>query len=241
MARAAGQIFGPTSKGPRVKVCGLVRREDAEYAARAGASYVGSIFAGGPRAVDPAVARANGEAAAAAASGAGRFAPQRVAVVGAQNPANVTRIAREAGADIVQLHADPEPDGVLAMRLAWRGPVWAALRVAGPALPPHAAELFAVADAVVLDARVPGGALGGTGVALAWAELAGAVTEARAGTEAALVLAGGLTPENVVEAALALSPDVVDVSSGVEHAPGVKRHAAVLHFVSRAHAAYRDM
>jgi phosphoribosylanthranilate isomerase len=154
-----------------------------------------------------------------------------VAVVGSGAPSVTAPIALAAGADVIQLHADPTADDVTAMRRHWQGQVWAALRVEGATLPPFAAELFDAADAVVLDARVAG-ALGGTGVTLPWAELAEALTAARRGRT--LVLAGGLRPATVAEAAAALAPDVVDVSSGVESSPGVKRHADVLSFVAQA-------
>jgi phosphoribosylanthranilate isomerase len=226
------EIVSPLGRGPRVKVCGLVREEDAVLAARAGAAYLGSIFAGGPRAIDAATARRNAGAARAAARGAGRLAPQGVAVIGRQLPLEAARLAREATLDIIQLHADPEPRDVGATRRAFGGPVWAALRVEGTALPAHAADLFAAADAIVLDARVPGATLGGTGVTLPWAELGEALAAVRGRTP--LVLAGGLRPSNVAEAVALLGPDVVDVSSGVEDAPGVKRHANVLSFIHEA-------
>lgn len=218
--------------GPRVKICGLVRADDAAFAARAGAAFVGSIFAGGPRAVDAAAAHRNVEAARAAARAAGRPAPRGVAVVGAQTPADAARLARDAALDVVQLHADPDARDVDALRRAWPGPVWAALRVAGTTLPAHAADLFAAADAVVVDAKVHGGALGGTGVALDWAALADALAAVRGRTT--LVLAGGLRASNVAEAVARLAPDVVDVSSGVEAAPGVKRAEDVLSFIAEA-------
>ena len=80
-----------------------------------------------------------------------------------------------------------------------------------------------------------GGALGGTGVALPWAELDEALQAVRGRTP--LVLAGGLRSDNVEEAAAVLRPDVVDVSSGVESMPGVKRHAEVLSFIIAARRA----
>ncbi len=221
--------------GPRVKICGLVRSEDAAFAAGAGASFVGSIFAGGPRAIAPEVARRNVEAARAAAARSGHQPPLAVAVVGSQRPLDAVRLARDAGVDIVQLHADPDPAAVVAMRRLWGGPVWAALRIPGVELPPHATELFAVADAVVVDAKVMGGALGGTGVTLPWAELNDALQAVRGPTP--LVLAGGLNSDNVAVAAALLRPDVVDVSSGVESTPGVKRHAEVLSFIIAARRA----
>ena len=79
--------------------------------------------------------------------------------------------------------------------------------------------LFTTADAIVLDARSER-ALGGTGEALPWDDLA--VDLARDRGSAAVVLAGGLKPDNVASAVRTLAPDVVDVSSGVEISPGMK-------------------
>ena len=214
---------------PAIKVCGLVRDGDAAAAARAGAAYVGSVFAGGPRAVDARTSRANRRAAQAAAPGR---APRSVGVMGTQAPDVMAALAADAGLDVLQLHADPDARAVDAVRRAWAGPVWAVLRLTGADWPPHAADLFAAADAVVLDARVPGHALGGTGVPLPWGALAAAVDRARGATP--LVLAGGLRPENVATAVRLLAPDVVDVSSGVERAPGEKDHARVAAFVAAA-------
>ena len=225
MARARG---GP----PAIKICGLVRAEDAAEAARLGAAYVGSIFAGGPRLIDAATARANVAAARAAAPDA---PPTGVGVMGTQPPEEIARLASAAGLGAVQLHADPTADSVAAVRRAWSGEVWAVLRIAGTTLPPHASELFDSADAVVLDAKVDGHRLGGTGVALPWQALAEALAPLRAG--APLVLAGGLRPENVAEAVAALAPDVVDVASGVERAPGEKDHARMAAFLAAARPA----
>jgi phosphoribosylanthranilate isomerase len=203
----------------RVKYCGLTRAADAAVAGEIGASYVGAIFAGGPRAVQPAAAR---DVLAAAGAGV-----RRVGVFADQPPEVVAAVAREAQLDVVQLHADPTADTVDAVRRRYGGLVWAVLRPTGDDLPDRAPALFAVADAVLLDAQVPG-ALGGTGQTLPWAALRDAVDRARgAGT---LVLAGGLTPTNVGAAIAALAPDVVDVSSGVEHEPGVKDHSRMRAF-----------
>ena len=217
---------------PAVKICGLVRPDDAALAGRLGADYVGSIFAGGPRMIDAATARANVAAARVAAPGR---PPRAVGVMAAQTPAEVARLAREATLDAVQLHADPDADMVAAVRAVWGGEVWAVLRIAGTTLPPHAAALFDVADAVVLDARVDGPLLGGTGVALDWDGLAAALEPHRG--RASLVLAGGLRPENVAAAVRALRPDVVDVSSGVERSPGVKDPDRVAAFLAAARSA----
>ncbi len=82
-----------------------------------------------------------------------------------------------------------------------------------------AEELFQCADAVVLDTRDAAG-LGGTGRSFEWGEIAEVLDPIR--RRAKLAVAGGLTPENVARAIDSLAPDVVDVSSGVESAPGIK-------------------
>ncbi len=218
--------------GPAVKICGLVRAEDAAEAARQGADYVGSIFAGGPRLIDPSTARANVAAARAAATAR---PPLAVGVMGGQAAADVAAIAEAATLDVVQLHADPDARAVAAVRAVWGGQVWAVLRIAGTDLPPQTEALFDAADAIVLDAKVDGAQLGGTGVALAWDALADALAPYRG--RATLVLAGGLRPENVALAIAALRPDAVDVSSGVERAPGEKDPARVAAFLAAARSA----
>ena len=211
------------------KICGLVRPDDAAVAAASGARYVGTILAGGPRLLTPAAARTVFDKAGTAT---------RVVVVGHEPVDDIVRAAMAAGADIVQLHGDPSPRMVLDLRARWPGGIWAALRVPPHAFDPErAAALFAVADGVVLDAYVPG-ALGGTGVAIDWRALHAPLAAVRAADDASalLVLAGGLTPENVQTAIRLLAPDVVDVSSGVESAPGIKDHARVRRFIAAARA-----
>lgn len=221
--------------GPAIKFCGLTRTEDAAVAATLGASFVGVIFAGGPRVVTPPRAAEIVAAARAAAARAGVPAPRAVGVFADQPPAEIGVVAREAGLDVVQLHADPGADAVHGVRARFDGAVWGVLRIDASVLPPRAEGLFASADAVVLDARVSG-ALGGTGVTLPWAALVDALAPHRA-APAALVLAGGLRPENVAEAIRIVHPDVVDVSSGVESAPGVKDHARMRALAERARVA----
>lgn len=216
-----------------VKICGLVRPADAAVAVAAGARYVGAIFAGGARVVTPIAAREIFDQAGTAT---------RVVVVGHEPVDDIVRAAMAAGADIVQLHGDPSPRMVQDLRERWPGGIWAVLRV-----PPQsfdtdrAAALFAVADGVVLDALVPG-ALGGTGVAIDWKALDAPVRAVRAAADASalLVLAGGLTAENVQLGIRYLSPDVVDVSSGVESAPGIKDHTRVQRFIAAARGDSRD-
>jgi phosphoribosylanthranilate isomerase len=215
-----------------VKLCGIVRAEDAAAAGRLGADYLGAIFAGGPRLVPPAVVRANVAAAREAATAPG---PLAVGVMGTQPPDEIAHLAEAATLDAVQLHADPDAEAVAAVRRAFPGEVWAVLRIAGTAIPARAAGLFQAADAVVLDAMVAWTPYGGTGVTLEWEALAESLAPYRG--PARLVLAGGLRPENVAGAVRALRPDVVDVSSGVERAPGVKDPDRMAAFLAAARSA----
>lgn len=203
-----------------IKFCGMTRVEDASAAAALGARYVGVIFAGGPRQVSLAAAMQILESLSSGTS--------RAAVFAGDQPREIERRATSLGLGVVQLHADPRAADVDALRAVWGGgEIWAALRVSGTELPPHAAELFAAADAVVLDARSDG-TLGGSGVTLPWERLAEPLSRARRGAK--LVLAGGLRAGNVGQAIRCLAPDVVDVSSGVEAAVGIKDPARMRKF-----------
>jgi len=202
-----------------VKFCGLTRSADAEFAASLGAAYVGVIFAQSPRRLDPIAASEVFSGVRGRASTVGVFGPASVETIAA--------VASEAGLDIVQLHGDPTPGVVERVRPFFGGEVWAVVRIAGSELPKEAAALLGVADAVVLDAKVPG-RLGGTGTAFDWDGIARTLDRRR--VRARVVLAGGLNPENVAHAVRVVAPDVVDVSSGVESAPGIKDHARMRAF-----------
>jgi phosphoribosylanthranilate isomerase len=196
-----------------IKFCGMTRLDDARVAASLGAAYVGAIFAGGPRMIS-------------AEWAAQVFADlpatmHRVGVFADQGADEITRMARIASLDVVQLHGEAGVARIDALRRGFSGAIWSVVRVAGTALPASAGELAAASDGLLLDAYVAG-TLGGTGVTLPWAALAASIDALRGG--ATIILAGGLTPENVAGAIAALAPDVVDVSSGVEDAPGQKNH-----------------
>jgi phosphoribosylanthranilate isomerase len=201
----------------------MTRPQDAAFAAEIGASYVGVVFADGPRCVSPSRAREVLDAAGAGVKRAGVF--------GTNAPGDIARICEAAGIDIVQLHADPTVADVRAIRKQFKGEVWAAIRIAGVHIPPEAELLFDIADAIVLDAKSEK-RLGGTGEALPWDDIA--VDLARDRGSSAVVLAGGLNPENVASAIRTLAPDVVDVSSGVESAPGVKDPRLMREFYAAA-------
>jgi phosphoribosylanthranilate isomerase len=195
----------------KVKFCGMVRPQDAALGAEIGASYIGVIFADGPRRVTPREARAILDAAGDTV--------KRVGVFGTNAPEQILPAAEEAKLDILQLHADPTPADVNAIRESFDGEIWAAVRIAHESIPQDAETLFDAADAVVLDARSEK-RLGGTGHALPWQALAADLARERG--SAAVVLAGGLNPANVDAAIKTLAPDIVDVSSGIESAPGAK-------------------
>lgn len=211
-----------------IKYCGLTRPEDAGFAGTLGAAYLGVIFAGGPRklSADRAVQVLDGCTTRA----------RRVGVFGTARPEEIGRIAREARLDVVQLHADPTPADVAAVRGETEARVWAVVRVTDT-LPPEVDDLFESADAVLIDARVAG-ALGGSGVAVDWVALRSELARRR-GTSR-VVLAGGLTPGNVAGAVATLRPDVVDVSSGVESAPGIKDHARMRAFAAAVAGAAQE-
>lgn len=198
---------------PAIKVCGLTRAADAALAVALGATYLGGIRAGGPRLLDASAWRA--------LLGVPRANVERVAVLGHLTVDALRRDVAELGADVAQWHGDPNADQLAEVAAAGVR-CWPVLRIAGRQLPRTAWELAAHAEALVLDAKVPG-QLGGTGVPLDWAALADEVREwRRAFPSVRLVLAGGLHAGNVRTAIDLLHPDVVDVSSGVESAPGIK-------------------
>jgi phosphoribosylanthranilate isomerase len=207
-----------------VKICGLTRAVDAEYADAAGASYLGVIFAGGPRQRLPQQAKE---------TLAGRRA-RKVGVFADQTPGEIADVASEVGLDVIQLHGGSQPERVQAVRAATGLEIWAVLRTPDGTLPGDAEVLADEADALVVDALVPG-KLGGSGVAIPWLALGESLDDMERGHR--IVLAGGLTPENVAEAIDYVSPMVVDVSSGVESAPGIKDHVRIRAFIAAARAA----
>ena len=196
-----------------IKFCGLTRLDDADEAVRLGASYVGVIFAEGPRMLT--ADRARHVLADVPSS------VQRVGVFADQPPHEISRMVDFVGLDVVQLHGASGHDRIAALRRETKAAIWSVLRVRPEQIAARMTELGDSADAVLLDAYVPG-ALGGTGVTLPWPMIADDVQRLRG--DMPIILAGGLRPENVSEAIAAIGPDVVDVSSGVESAPGIKDH-----------------
>jgi phosphoribosylanthranilate isomerase len=201
---------------------------DARFAGEQGARYGGVIFAGGPRSLS------EGEALAVlAAFPAGM---KKVGVMGELDARTLSERARRLRLDVVQMHGDPLPSDVAALRSLWGGEIWAVVRSADIANGGQLMQLFSSADAVLVDAGSRG-TLGGTGQTFNWQELAPLLAHRKGGK---LVLAGGLRPDNVAAAISALGPDVVDVVSGVESAPGVKDHSRMIAFAQAARSALGD-
>ncbi len=197
-----------------IKFCGLTRVEDARLAASLGAAYAGVVLAGGPRQLD--VTRA-GTVLAGVSGGSTR----RAGVFGARPVDEIARAADALALDVIQLHSGATRDRILELQQRFGGEVWAVVGVGpGGAVPVgELADAAAHAAGVVLDTSV-GGRSGGTGVAFDWQAAVQALAAVRG--RARLIVAGGLRASNVAEAIAVLSPDVVDVSSGVESSPGIK-------------------
>jgi phosphoribosylanthranilate isomerase len=210
-----------------IKICGLTRSIDAEYADAAGAEYLGVIFAGGPRERTPMHARD---------TLAGRRA-RKVGVFADQEPNTIATLVEMVGLQVVQLHGAVDADRVNRVRAATGAEVWAVIRSSDGSLPPETEALADVADALLIDA-LAADRLGGTGVTLRWDRLGESLDELD--HHPRIVLAGGLTAENVAEAIELVAPSVVDVSSGVEASPGVKDHARIRAFIAAARSAGGD-
>ncbi|HEV7991339.1 MAG TPA: phosphoribosylanthranilate isomerase [Gemmatimonadaceae bacterium] len=207
-----------------VKICGLTRSVDAEFADAAGAAYLGVIFAGGPRERTPMQARD---------TLSGRRA-RRVGVFASQPADAIATLVEMVGIQVIQLHADPTPERVREVRAATGAEVWAVVRSADGALPDGIETLCEEADALMIDA-LAAGALGGSGITVPWIQLGESLDALD--YHPRIVLAGGLTPENVAEAIDYVAPSVVDVSSGVESSPGIKDHARIRAFIAAVRAA----
>jgi phosphoribosylanthranilate isomerase len=210
----------------RIKVCGVTRAEDARHAAAAGADFIGAFLSPGfPRTIEPRTARSF-------TNGSG---PLLVAVLVNETTASAAALAQGAGASVLQLHGDESPAAIGELRDAGPWRVWKAIRPrTADDLLRGIADYSGSVDAILLDGWHPA-ARGGTGVRVSWDLVAS--LRAEVPDDIQLILAGGLTPENVSEAIRRVSPDVVDVSSGVEAQVGRKDPARVERFIQAAREA----
>lgn len=200
-----------------VKICGLTNVDDARVALDAGADYLGFVlYEKSPRGIT-----VDRMAEILDELGAGVRA---VGVFVNEAASTVDRIVRRCRLHAAQIHGDEEPSNFGAFpHRVWRA-VWIQ---DGSALPPP--EEWP-ADRYVIDAAVPG-LYGGSGVKADW-DVASSLADMQP-----VMLAGGLTPDNVADAIRCVRPLGVDVSSRVESGPGRKDHAAVRAFVTAAKGA----
>lgn len=207
-------IRAVSSAGRFVKICGITRVADALHCAEAGASAIGLNFIlTSKRRVDEATARKIVEAV--------RGRVQTVAVVADRPVPDLRELRERVGVDWLQLHGGESPDELSALLPG----AFKAIRIGAPGDAERAAAFGG--ELLLADALVPG-ELGGTGTTFEWSLVAG-LARARK-----LLLAGGLTPDNVADAVRAVDPWGVDVASGVESAPGIKDPDEVTRFIRAA-------
>ncbi len=200
----------------RVKICGVTRAEDARLAAELGAAAVGFIFwPASPRCIDPAAAAEIATSLPPLVTTVGVFVDQPID--------DVLRIARQARLSAIQLH------GSESMAYAQRvlQPVIKVVAV-GADFVPESSRRARGEVTILMDAHDPV-RRGGTGRTIDWSAAA-AVAARRP-----VFLSGGLNPSNVAEAIARVRPYAVDVSSGVESAPGIKDAARLRALFEAAH------
>lgn len=199
----------------RVKICGITRAEDLQAACKAGADALGFVF----------YAKSPRNLSIEQAAGLIQRMPPFVQSVGLfvnADPAFVRSVLSAAPLDLLQFHGDETPEYCK----QFNRPYLKAVRVKpGVDLLKYAQD-FADARALLLDAYVPG-VPGGTGERFDWSLIPASLPKP-------IVLSGGLNPDNVAEAVHSVKPWAVDVSSGVEAAPGIKHAAKVAAFIEQA-------
>ena len=207
----------------RVKICGLTKGTDISAAIDAGASYIGFVFfPKSPRNL------AMDDATLMAAS-----VPVGICKVALTVNADDTALDQLVGAvplDMLQLHGSETPERVAQIKDRYGLPVMKAVGVADEGDLPALADYLRVADQVLVDAKPPKDAdlPGGNGLSFDWRLIAGRRWPVP------WMLAGGLTPDNVAEAIRLTGARQVDVSSGVESAPGVKDATRIRDFITAA-------
>lgn len=211
------------AEAPRVKICGLQRRADAELAAALGVAYLGVVLTRGFR-------RSVGVAEAAAILDG--LAPTRVAVLVDEPPVAAAGLARAVGAGVVQLHGAETPEAAAEVAAAGGWRVWKAVRARAPADVLRAVERYGAVVHGILVEGFAEGVVGGGGARLSLLDFPPLPALIPEPLES--ILAGGLDPERVGAAVDHFRPGTVDVSSGVERSPGGKDPDLLRRFVAAA-------
>lgn len=196
---------------PAIKICGLTNARALDAAILARADYAGFVFfSPSPRNLSIA------DAAALSARAEGRIT--RVGLFVDASDAAIADAVTAARLDALQLHGSETPARAAQLKAHFGLPVWKALAIAAKSDVERAAAYAGAADLILFDAKTPKGSSlpGGMGLSFDWSLVAGWKSPIAWG------LAGGLTPGNVAEAIRLTAAPLVDTSSGVESAPGVK-------------------
>ncbi len=206
-----------------VKICGIKTIEALEAAIEGGAAFIGFVFfETSPRNIEIDIAK---ELCLMVPAGV-----QRVGLFVNPSDEELEAVLKHVQLDMLQLHGKETPARVREIKKRFKLPIIKAFGVSTSADVVRAYAYTNLADWYVFDAKAPEGftAPGGTGEKFDWALLA--LEE----FDKPWMLSGGLTPENVGEALLVLSPDAVDVSSGVESVRGQKDEAKIKAFIAAA-------
>jgi phosphoribosylanthranilate isomerase len=223
----------------RIKICGITSRDDARIAIDAGADAIGlNYYSGSKRCVGFLDAKKIVDEVGSTALKVGVFVNQTAS--------DLNVIANDIGLDAVQLHGDQPPSFLLDVER--RFPVLRVYRVGHSGFIKIKADLVLCEkfgrspDALLLDA-IAAGEYGGTGQKLDWSTLAdrAELLSFDRAHPLPMILAGGLTPENVAEAIRLVRPHGVDVASGVESSPGSKDAEKVKAFVAEARRGFAEI
>lgn len=202
-----------------VKICGITEPDNLKIACEAGARFVGFVFfPPSPRYVAPEIA-----------ADLVRQIPSGVRAVGLfvdPTDQELLHITSTAALDMIQLHGDETPERVAQIAALTNLPILKAIRLRAPEDVNLAQEYEDVADWLLFDSKIDHDLPGGTGQRFDWEILKGK-TFAKP-----WMLSGGLDADNIADALKILSPDAVDVSSGVESARGVKDPEKIKAFIS---------
>lgn len=209
--------FPDVSFSFRIKICGITSEEAARAAVEAGVDHLGLILCPSPRRVTEERAAVLTRAVPAA----------WVGVFAHESPEAMARTARDLGLAAIQLHGEESPEECRAVRELAGVPVWKAVSAEGEE---DEEGYEASVDALLVDARG-----GGSGRTLDWTRVGERFPASR--RIVPLLLAGGLSPENVARAIEEARPDGVDASSQLETSPGMKDPRRVAEFVRRAREA----
>ena len=206
----------------RVKICGVCRAEDAALIAENGADYIGVILAQrGPR-------QQTLESAARIYDAAGDV--MRVGVFADQEIMDIAATAQQLGLSVIQLHGNESAEFINELECEADAAIWKTVHLRDRDDLERAIDSYADhVDGLLLDA-----ATGGSGKRFEWSHAHRA--RVLLPEQVTLIVAGGLTPENVHDAIVALQPDVVDVASGVEVTTCQKSAEKIREFIMRARA-----